>query len=199
MNKSTKNISVGLTTLLLSLSAFASTSIDVKKSTVEWLGKKVTGQHSGSLDLINGDVTIEKGEIISGRFVFDMTSIKVLDIKDKKWNKKLEQHLKKDDFFGVNFYPKAVFDFKIATPIKGAKAGEPNYHFKGDLTLKGITHALDFDAYVELKKSRAYASGQIIVDRTKYNIRYKSNKFFDGLGDKTIYDEFLITFSVQTK
>jgi polyisoprenoid-binding protein YceI len=199
VNKSVQIISVAFITLVLSLSAFASTSIDVKKSSVEWLGKKVTGEHSGSLDLINGVVTIEKGEIKSGRFVLDMTSIKVLDIKDEKWNKKLEKHLKDDDFFGVNYYPKAVFEFNVAAPLENVKEGEPNYHFKGDLTLKGITHALEFDAFVELNKTRARASGQIIVDRTKYNLRYKSNKFFDGLGDKAIYDEFFITFSVQTR
>ena len=199
MNKSVQNIALGLSTFFLSLSLFAGTPIDVKQSTVEWVGKKVTGEHSGSLEIQKGEVTIERGHIQSGRFILDMTSIKVLDIKDEKKNRSLEKHLKHDDFFGVKQYPKAVFEFANATPIKTAKKGEPNYHFKGDLTLKGITHALEFDALVDMKKKRTSASGQIIVDRTKYNLRYKSNKFFDGLGDKTIYDEFLITFSVQTK
>ncbi|MBC8374854.1 MAG: YceI family protein [FCB group bacterium] len=199
MNKSVQNIAVATTTFFLALSVFAGTPIDVKKSSVEWVGNKVTGSHNGSLEIQKGEVTIEKGEIRSGRFILDMTSIKVLDIKDEKWNKKLEKHLKDDDFFGVNNYPKAVFEFALATPIKGAKDDEPNYHFKGDLILKGITHALDFDARVDVKKKSASASGQIIVDRTKYNIRYKSNKFFDGLGDKAIYDEFSIIFNVLTK
>ncbi|NQT62308.1 MAG: YceI family protein [Candidatus Marinimicrobia bacterium] len=199
MNKSRHNISIGIITCFLSLSVFAGTPIDVKKSTVEWVGNKVTGSHNGSLEIQKGEVTIEKGVIRSGRFILDMTSIKVLDIKDKKKNRSLEKHLKHDDFFGVNNYPKAVFEFAVASPIKGAKDDEPNYHFKGDLTLKGITHALDFDARVDMKKKSASASGQIIVDRTKYNIRYKSNKFFDGLGDRAIYDEFSITFNVLTK
>ena len=179
--------------------AKASTPIDVKKSTVEWVGNKVTGSHNGSLEILKGEVILEKGVIKGGSFILDMTSIKVLDIEDEKRNKNLENHLKDDDFFGVNYYPKAVFEFSVATPIKGAKTGQPNYHFKGDLTLKGITHALDFDALVVLNKTGASASGQIIVDRTKYNIRYKSNKFFDGLGDKAIYDEFSISFHVLTQ
>jgi len=198
VNKYTRNISLGLIALSLSLPAFASTPIDVKKSTVEWVGNKVTGSHNGTLEIEKGEVTIEKGMIKNGRFILDMTSIKVLDIEDEKWNKKLEKHLKAEDFFGVNNYPKAVFEFAEATPIKGAGADEPNYHFKGDLTLKSITHALAFDARVDINKQGASASGQIIVDRTKYDIRYKSNKFFDGLGDRAIYDEFSITFHVIT-
>lgn len=199
MNKSTHNIAIYIITFLVSLSAFAGTPIDVSKSTVEWVGNKVTGSHDGSLEILKGEVTIEKGTIKGGRFILDMTSIKVLDIKDPKKNKSLEKHLKNDDFFGVNNYPKGVFEFSVATPIKGAKEGEPNYHFKGDLALKGITHALEFDARVDMNKKGATASGTIIVDRTKYNIRYKSNKFFDGLGDRAIYDEFIITFRVVTQ
>ena len=185
--------------LLLAQASFATTPIDLSKSTVAWVGNKVTGSHNGTLEIQKGEVTIEKGVLKSGRFILDMTSIKVLDIKDEKRNKSLERHLKNDDFFGVHNYPKGVFEFSVASPIKDAQDEAPNYHFKGDLTLKGITHALEFDARVDLKKRGASASGQIIVDRTKYNIRYKSNKFFDGLGDRAIYDEFIITFQVVTK
>jgi hypothetical protein len=30
----------------------------------------------------------------------------------------------------------------------------------------------------------------LIIDRTKYDITYKSGNFFSDLGDKAIYDEF---------
>jgi polyisoprenoid-binding protein YceI len=185
--------------VMIAQPAMAGTPIDTEKSTVEWVGNKVTGSHHGSLEIEKGEVVIENGRVKSGNFILDMTSIKVLDIQDERRNKSLENHLKDDDFFGVDFYPKAIFEFNEATPIKGAKGNEPNYHFKGDLTLKAITHALEFDARVDLAKSGATASGEIVVDRTKYNIRYKSNKFFDGLGDRAIYDEFSITFRVLTK
>jgi len=46
----------------------------------------------------------------------------------------------------VNDYPKTVFEFAVATPINGAEEADPNYHFKGDLILKGITHVGEFDA-----------------------------------------------------
>ena len=34
------------------------------------------------------------------------------------------------------------------------------------------------------------ANATIKVDRTAYDIKYGSGIFFEGLGDKTIYDEF---------
>jgi len=200
--KKNKDVNIILTLLMFVLMiqhVNATTPIDIHKSSVDWLGTKVTGQHNGNLELKKGEVTIEKGKLKSGRFIFDMTSIKVLDIEDKKWNRKLEQHLKDKDFFGVKHYPTAVFEFNQASPIKETKKGEPNYHIKGDLTIKSITHALEFNARVDLKKSGSHASGKIIVDRTKYGIRYKSGKFFEGLGDKAIHDEFIITFDVITK
>jgi hypothetical protein len=54
------------------------------------------------------------------------------------------------------------------------------------LTLKGITNPITFDLYVAGSK----ATAALVVDRTKYDIRYGSGSFFDGLGDKTIYDNF---------
>jgi len=185
--------------IMLSHTAIAGTSIDVDNSQIEWLGKKVTGQHNGSLNLKNGEVYIEKGALTGGRFVFDMTSIKVLDIKDPKWNSKLEKHLKNDDFFATDKHPKAVFEFKEATPLKNANAEAPNYAIAGDLTIKGITHVVKFQARVDIDKKQSRAQGEIIVDRTLYGIKYKSGKFFEDIGDRAIYDDFQITFNVVTQ
>lgn len=185
--------------LVISQVALAKTAIDVHKSQVEWLGQKVTGQHSGDLQLKRGEVVIDAGRLTGGKFVFDMKTIKVLDIEDVKWNKKLEKHLKNEDFFGVTNYPYAVFEITSAEPIKKAGPEVENYDITGELTIKGITHAVSFKARVDIKSKRSKASGTIMVDRTRYGIKYKSGKFFDGLGDRAIYDEFAISFEVVTK
>ncbi len=177
----------------------AATPIDLNKSTVEWVATKVTGQHNGRVNLKEGSITMEAGMLTGGRFVLDMTSIQVLDIKEEKWNTKLLNHLKNDDFFSVEKYPTAVFEFSSPSLIKTTEKNGPLYHFKGDLTIKGISHVLEFDALVDLKASGSRAQGTIVVDRTKYDIRYRSEKFFENLGDKTIHDEFTITFDVVTK
>jgi len=175
--------------------ARVATPIDINKSTIEWFGTKVAGQHNGALSLKDGSVNIERGTFTGGRFVFDMSSIKVLDIKDEKWNLKLENHLKSEDFFGVEKHPLAVFEIISATPQKGSDS----YEIKGDLIIKGITHVVTFIAQVDINDSGSHARGKITVDRTLYDIRYKSGKFFENLGDKTIHDEFIITFDVVTQ
>ena len=39
----------------------------------------------------------------------------------------------------------------------------------------------------------------IVIDRTKYNVKYGSGSFFDNLGDKTIYDEFKLKIALNLK
>jgi len=197
MKKYLTHIAMG--TLLLSQVALAGTPIDVDRSKVEWLGEKVMGQHNGNLQLKKGEVEIENRTLVAGRLVFDMKSINVLDIKDPKKKGNLEKHLKDDAFFGVAQYPFAIFEITSAVSIQKAGPGEENYEIQGELTIKGITHAVSFKTLVDIKSKRSSASGKIIVDRTLYGIRYGSGKFFDGLGDKAIYDDFVISFDVLTK
>lgn len=198
MQINTRNwITVGLL-ILTSVSTIASTRLDVDQSTVLWFGKKVTGAHDGSLQLKEATVEIEDTLLKGGRFVFDMTSIKVLDIKDERWNKKLENHLKNADFFAVNEFPEAVLEISQVRPLEQPESGAINYDITGDLTIKGITHVVNFQAQVDIKESRSRARGEIIVDRTLYGIKYKSGKFFEDIGDRAIYDDFNITFDVVT-
>ncbi len=190
-----------ITTLLMVFSsqlAFASSKIDVDESKIEWLATKVTGQHKGTITLLSGELDYSDQNIKSAIFVMDMTSIVNLDIEGEQWRTKLMNHLKSKDFFDVPKHPTAVFELSSAVPIKGAKKGEANFHFVGDLLIKGITHSVEFNAWVDLKPSAAHARGQIIVDRTKYGIKYGSNKFFFNLGDKAIDDNFIITFDLLT-
>ena len=52
---------------------------------------------------------------------------------------------------------------------------------------------------MNIEKGVVKASGTAKVDRTKWDIRYGSGKFFEGLGDKMIYDEFDISFDIVAK
>jgi polyisoprenoid-binding protein YceI len=60
------------------------------------------------------------------------------------------------------------------------------YNVTGDLTIKGITNPISFKSNI----TKDLATAKIIVDRSKYDVRYGSNSFFDNLGDKAIYDDF---------
>ena len=175
----------------LSLSAQTKHVVNTAKSNLEWIGKKVAGQHNGDVKLKSGSLTTQGDKITAGEFTIDMTSIQVLDL-DGEMNGKLLGHLKSDDFFSVEKHNTATFVLKDAKPKKGENGA--NYEITGDLTIKGITNSITFPAKVVLAGSGFVANADFTIDRTKWDIKYGSGSFFEGLGDKTIYDD--IEFSL---
>ncbi|QHT65208.1 YceI family protein [Rhodocytophaga rosea] len=155
------------------------------QSLVEWVGRKVTGAHNGTIAIKEGTLTFKDNHLLSGRFVIDTRSIKILDITDPVTNAQFAGHLASDDFFSSEQYPEAIFEISYAEPInKGA------YHVTGNLTIKGITQLISFNAQVDRSGNTVTASGKITVDRTKFGIKFRSGNFFQNLGDTLIYNNF---------
>jgi len=154
--------------------------IDSQKSKITWLGKKVTGQHAGTINLSEGTLTSKGKKITGGSFAIDMTSL-----KDEGANTRLEDHLKSDDFFSTAKHPKATF---VISSIE-SKGGD-QYAVKGKLTIKGITNEVEFPSTIQITKDQVIAKAKIIVDRTKFDIKFRSGNFFENLGDKAIEDNF---------
>ncbi|GAB4244604.1 MAG: YceI family protein [Ekhidna sp.] len=159
--------------------------VNVDESTVEWVGKKVTGQHNGTIQLQGGRLEMDdNGNLTGGIFTIDMSSITCLDLSGE-YKGKLEGHLKSDDFFGVEKYPTSTFTITKAVP-----QGPGKYKIVGNITIKGTTEEIQFPANVEVKDGKVTATADITIDRSKFDVRYGSGSFFDNLGDKTIYDNF---------
>lgn len=169
--------------------------INTEKSKVEWIGKKVTGQHNGEIKIAKGEITAANGLVNGGNVAIDMNTITCLDMQGE-WAEKLVGHLKSDDFFSVEKHATSTFTIKSVSPIKEAKAGANNATIKGDLTIKGITHEIEFPAIVEIRGVNLVANGEAKIDRTKYDIKYGSANFFEGLGDKAIDNEFSVKFKL---
>ena len=179
-----KNVLLKSTVILfaITLTAFSTLEkkqVNIDQSIINWVGYKVTGQHEGTISLLEGTLEFKKDQIIGGNFVIDMTSINTTDLEGDYKNK-LDGHLKANDFFGVRKHPKATLVFT------SVKKNETNYSVVGNLTIKGITNKIAFD----LEVSGNTAKTSLKVDRTKYGIKYGSASFFDDLKDKAIYDEF---------
>lgn len=189
-------LSVWVVFALFSTSIFAEDfKVDTKASQLKWTGEKVTGSHWGYVDIQSGVMNIENGNIKNGVFTMDMTSISVKDMEPGEYNDKLTGHLKSDDFFSVAKNPTSEFKIKWVKD-----KGNGLVQIVGDLTIKGITKQLNFDAKYNLNGKKMTADAKITVDRTKYDIKYGSGSFFDSLGDKTIYDEFTLDLKlVATK
>jgi polyisoprenoid-binding protein YceI len=121
-----------------------------------------------------------------GTFVIDMTSITNTDMSGNMADK-LVGHLKSDDFFGVATYPTSTL---VITKVEGAENGQ--YKVTADLSIKGKTHPVTFVT----KNEGDTFMADIKVDRTLYDVRYGSGKFFEGLGDKMIYDNFELSVTL---
>ncbi len=169
----------------------ATFQVQQSSSTVNWTGKKVLGLHTGSINIESGFIDIIEGIITSGEVNIDMTSITITDIDDPETHDDFLAHLQNDDFFSVD-------KFKIAKLIISGsdKLSDDKLNIRGSLTIKDITHPISFVASVEIFTDFLHSLGEIVIDRTLYNIRYGSGKFIQNLGDKLIYDNFVLQFKL---
>ena len=94
----------------------------------------------------------------------------------------MEGHLKNSDFFDVEKFPTAFITFQSnKKPNK-----ENKINLDGELTIKDITHPLSFSA--DLIHTAPFLKAQAILslDRSKYDLRIRSVKFLENLGDLLI-------------
>ena len=184
-----------IATLLLATAAFFSiqnlsaqeTTINAAESSIHWLGKKVTGQHEGNISLVSGKLEMEGEVLRGGSFTVDMNSMTVTDIEGE-YAEKLKGHLKSDDFFGVATHPEATLIF---TSVEAKGTGL--FTVTGDFTIKGKTNPATFDLQISVGE----ATAKVIIDRSLYDIRYRSTSFFDNLGDKVIYNDFELDVTLK--
>ena len=158
-------------------------------SNIDWKGRKVTGAHNGTIAIKDGEFSLSEGKLTAGKFVVDTTSITVLDITDPSTNAQFAGHLASGDFFASAEYPEAVFEI---TAVR-------DNHIEGNLTIKGITRPISFDADIHVKEDILTAMGKMIIDRTKFDIKFRSGNFFKDLGDTLIYNDFELNINITAK
>ena len=178
-----------------SVSQSAEFKIISSSSEIKWKATKVMGGHNGIVKISSGSLKIDKGNIVGGVFKADMRSITCLDLDPKgPWNGKLVNHLKSDDFFSVDKHPYSTFKINTSKKVK-----EGNYSIAGDLIIKGIKKPLNFKASIKVDGKQFKADGDITFDRTDYNIRFRSGKFFEGLGNRLIHDKVTLKVNLVGK
>ncbi len=182
---------IALQAMAFTTNKSAEFKVDKEKSKITWIGKKVTGQHTGNINITEGKLLYNDKAITGGTFTIDMNSITNTDLTDAGYNQKLVGHLKSDDFFGVEKFPTATL---VIT--KAVSSGKDLYKVTGNLTIKGITKVIEFPANIEVTGGLIIAKAKIVVDRSKYDVKYGSNSFFDNLGDKAIDNAFELNVSL---
>lgn len=149
------------------------------KSIIRWSGKKIGKNHLGKVSLKEGSFTLKSEKFVAGQFVIDVTTIVDEDLTDPSWNAKLIGHLKSNDFFAVEKFPTATLTIKESTEFVKDEA-----NVTADLTIKGATHPVIF----KVKRSGDVFQATVTFDRSQYDVRYGSGKFFENLGDNAIED-----------
>lgn len=165
--------------------------IDTKESVVAWTGSSVHGKQEGYAYISKGELMIENGQLMGGTVEIEMNKIEGPGhLRDNN----LINHLKGPDFFDVKKFPIST----IAITRVESTNGE-NKKVTGNLTIKGITHPVTFPARIEVKDGIVKASGKLVIDRTKWDVRYKSGKFFDNLKDQAISDSVEFNMKIVAK
>lgn len=178
---------LSLFTFSMSTAQETKKNISTEKSKVQWKGYKVTGSHEGLISIKSGHLDFDEGELVGGTFVIDMPSLSVTDLQGE-YKDKLEGHLKSDDFFGTSTHKEASLVITKVLP-----QGKNSYSVTGDLMIKGKKEPITFGMSIYGSK----ATANLKIDRTKYDVKYGSASFFDGLKDKAIYDEFDIVADLE--
>ncbi|MFN7014804.1 MAG: sodium/proton-translocating pyrophosphatase, partial [Bacteroidia bacterium] len=170
----------------------ATYSINAEEAKLEWVGKKVGGQHNGTVNFISGNLLVENGVLSAGEFLIDMQSIECADIpKDDENYVKFISHLKNQDFFNVDSFPQAKLLITRVETIEGN-----SYKVTANLTIKNITNEVNFVARVfQMGDDAIMAESSFSVDRTKYGIKFKSKTFFSEFADNFIHDD--IYFNIR--
>jgi len=101
-------------------------SINVSESQIHWLGKKITGQHEGKINLLSGSLIMDNGSLTGGDFTIKGITnpaafeLQVNDLKDKVIiDRKLYDILHGSSLFFGNLKDKVIYnDFEIDVNLK---------------------------------------------------------------------------------
>jgi polyisoprenoid-binding protein YceI len=172
--------------------------VDAANSKVVWLGKKIKGEHTGTIAVKEGTIDYKGNDIVGGKVVIDIKSLTNTDLTDAEYNKKLVDHLKGADFFDAEKFPTATFKITKFEEIHTFAPGEPNALVKGSLTIRGKTKPFESKLFYTAKDGKAEIKGKMEIDRTQFGLKYSSKKFFslEKLGDKMIEDLFTVDLNL---
>lgn len=173
--------------------------VDVERSVVEWAGRNANAKHHGTLRLATGEITVRDGRV-AGTFEIDMDSIRNVNLEGDEWQPVLIAHLKSDDFFFVDRFPKAVFTIESTSSIADATSCSPNIEVEGTLELRGVRGGLRFPVIVNRLEDGAFtAEAHFDFDRTRWGIVYGSPRFFRHLGMHRVFEHISIQVRIVTK
>jgi polyisoprenoid-binding protein YceI len=169
--------------------------LNPSRSSVRWYGTSgvpLTLEQTGGIKVKKGKVVVNKaGDITAAELVMDMTSITNDNLSGELQNKIVE-HLKGPDFFDIKKYPEATFK---STQVQ--KISDKKYQLIGQLTIKNTKKNTNITGFYTTDGFNYSFKGNFIFDRTDFDIKHGSAKFFNNLGDKLINDSVKLSFDLR--
>ena len=161
---------------------------------IDWKGYKIfkseSTSHFGTMAFSEGDINVKDGKLVSGKLVIDTKSITSTDIEDKELATKLDNHLKNSDFFDVEQFPTATFEITKVTP---SEHGDYNSVIEGNMTIKGITKAVSFNANVKVDTEQvSIYTEPTDIDRTEFGVKFQL-----PIKDGIIKNEFTLQVAIK--
>lgn len=171
-------------------------TLDIKKSKILWKIETV-GKHNGQILFSWGKLDYtSKSEPLTASFIIDMNKITSLDRPTEKGRAEIDKELRSKGFFDVPVYPTATMVVKqiFKTPA-------PNvFRVTGDLTIKGITHRIEFNTTIIKKGELITAKASFNIARKKWNIDFKEKPndwdITAAIKNKMIDDDIQISFDL---
>jgi len=142
--------------------------INAAESKVMWEGSMLgLYSHSGTINVSEGQLTLEGDKIAAGKFTVDLTTINPTDenYQEEEGHTKadLVGHLSSGDFFMVDSFPAATFEVTAHNVEAGTLTGL--------LTIRGNT-VEEMVKDVQVNAAEGTANGKLVFDRTKYNVSF---------------------------
>ena len=153
-------------------------TVDKTHSNVKFsVAHMVVSEVEGSFRDFEGSLVASKENLSDAVINF---SVEVASVNTDNTNR--DNHLKSDDFFNAEKFPKMTFVGKTMKPLGGNK-----YKLTGDLTLRDVTKTVEFDVTYGGKiqtDQGGYKSGfkaKTTIDRTKFGVNFTGTLKAGGL------------------
>jgi polyisoprenoid-binding protein YceI len=158
----------------------AALKLTPENTKIEWVGSKAEGKHVGGFKQFAGTLDLKGGDPVAARVGVEIETDSIFSD-----DQRLTGHLKNQDFFEVQKYPKATF---ASTAIKAGGSGGATHTVTGDLTLHGVTKPVTFPATIAVTADAATLTSEFTINRQDFGMTYGQGK---------VHDQVVIKLSVK--
>jgi polyisoprenoid-binding protein YceI len=155
-----------------------------EKSSIGFVGAKVTGDHTGKFNNFDGTLEYAGGRPQKVSFTIDLNSVQT----DQE---KLDGHLKSPDFFDVAKYPQATFTSTSLTEAPAGTANGATHMLEGTLEMHGVKKNVSIPVKTEQTAEGVRTTSEFTINRHDWGISYK------GAPDNLIKDNVLIKLDLS--